>query len=117
MRRLSAALLVAALALRVCDFLTLPNPHPRARSLRPSGLPAAGRIVLVEGRRVHIYCTGAGEPTVLLEEGRGGASLNWAWVQRGVTKASRVCSYDRRGYGWSDPADRQCHGHLFREVA
>jgi hypothetical protein len=114
MRRLSAALLVVALALRVCDFLT-PTPALAASDL--AGFQPPGRIVLVEGRRVHIYCTGAGEPTVLLEEGRGGASLNWAWVQRGVTKASRVCSYDRPGYGWSDPADRQCHGHLFREMA
>jgi pimeloyl-ACP methyl ester carboxylesterase len=45
-----------------------------------------------------------------LEEGRGGASLNWAWVQRGVSNVSRVCAYDRPGYGWSDPADAPMDG-------
>jgi pimeloyl-ACP methyl ester carboxylesterase len=70
-----------------------------------ASIPPPGRIVMVEGRQVHIHCTGAGSPTVVLEEGLGGSSLNWAWVQRYVAEVSRVCSYDRPGYGWSDPAD------------
>jgi pimeloyl-ACP methyl ester carboxylesterase len=70
-----------------------------------TSIPPPGRIVMVEGRQVHIHCTGVGSPTVVLEEGLGGSSLNWGWVQRYVTKVSRVCSYDRPGYGWSDPAD------------
>src|SRR5215467_15880005 len=76
----------------------------RAASNFPD-FPPPGRLVQIEGRQVHIHCTGVGSPTVLSEEGLGGASLNWTWVQRRVAKVSRVCSYDRPGYGWSDPSD------------
>jgi len=61
-------------------------------------------MILVDGRHIHLYCTGAGAPTVILEAGLGQASLNWALVQEDIAKTSRVCSYDRPGYGWSDPA-------------
>jgi len=99
----SSAGWVIALALAL-NLGALPASPALALSDLASFQPP-GRMVLVEGRQVHIDCTGEGEPTVLLEEGRGGASLDWAWVQRDVTKASRVCSYDRPGYGWSEPAE------------
>src|SRR5215813_1681580 len=70
-----------------------------------ASIPPMGRMILVNGHQVHLYCTGAGAPTVILEAGLGWASLNWAWVQRDIAKTSRVCSYDRPGYGWSDPSD------------
>src|SRR5262249_33759810 len=105
--RLSGSGVVLALALHACG-LAAATPALAASDLASFQPP--GRVVLVEGRQVHIHCTGAGSPTVLLEEGLGGASLNWAWVQRDVAKASRVCSYDRPGYGWSDPADAPMDG-------
>jgi pimeloyl-ACP methyl ester carboxylesterase len=67
--------------------------------------PPPGRLIQVDGRQMHLYCTGSGAPTVVLEDGQGGASLNWTWIQRDVAKTTRVCAYDRPGYGWSDPAD------------
>jgi pimeloyl-ACP methyl ester carboxylesterase len=63
------------------------------------------RLVPVDGHQHHLFCTGTGTPTVLLEEGAGGGLLNWVWVQRRVAAATRVCSYDRPGYGWSDSSD------------
>ncbi len=62
-------------------------------------------MVAVDGHRLHLYCTGAGRPTVILEPGAGGGALYWAWVQRAVAKTTRVCSYDRPGIGWSDPVN------------
>jgi pimeloyl-ACP methyl ester carboxylesterase len=67
--------------------------------------PPPGRLVAVDGHQLHLFCTGTGEPTVMLEEGAGGASLNWVWIQRTVAATTRVCSYDRPGYAWSDPSD------------
>ena len=67
--------------------------------------PAAGRLVDIGGRNVHIYCTGAaidGRPTVILETLSGGLSPYWAWVQSEVARTTRVCSYDRAGRGWSE---------------
>ena len=53
--------------------------------------------------RLHINCQGQGRPAVILESGLGGTSLDWVRVQSQVAEFTRVCSYDRAGYGWSDP--------------
>jgi pimeloyl-ACP methyl ester carboxylesterase len=60
-----------------------------------------GRIVAVNGSGMHIHCTGQGSPTVVLETGFGSDALDWRFVQAGLGKTTRVCSYDRAGYGWS----------------
>jgi pimeloyl-ACP methyl ester carboxylesterase len=66
--------------------------------------PPPGRFVDVGGHRLHILCTGSGEPTVVLESGLGGAgTVGWSLVQPEVSKFARVCSYDRAGLGYSDP--------------
>jgi len=66
--------------------------------------PMPGRLVDVGGHRLHIHCSGSGDPTVILEAGLGGSSLgDWSLVQREVSKFTRVCSYDRAGLGYSDP--------------
>jgi len=62
-------------------------------------------VVRIEGRQARIHCLGRGAPTVILEPGLGLPSLVWAWVQPELAGASRVCIYDRAGYGWSDPSD------------
>ncbi len=98
MRRMFKA---AALALMVVVAINGPC-HAQSD---PSAFPPIGRMISVDGHQVHIYCTGTGAPTVILEGGRTAGSLVWAWVQRDVSKVSRVCSYDRPGYGWSDPTD------------
>jgi pimeloyl-ACP methyl ester carboxylesterase len=64
-----------------------------------------GRLVDLGGWRLHLHCTGearAGRPTVLLEAGAGGFSVDWNLVQPRVAEFARVCSYDRAGLGWSD---------------
>eukprot|EP01113_Clastostelium_recurvatum_P038634 TRINITY_DN5801_c0_g1_i1.p1 TRINITY_DN5801_c0_g1~~TRINITY_DN5801_c0_g1_i1.p1 ORF type:complete len:609 (-),score=78.88 TRINITY_DN5801_c0_g1_i1:64-1764(-) len=52
---------------------------------------------------MHLYCTGKGDPTILLFHGLGGQALDWSWVQPSVSNVTRVCSFDRMGYAWSDP--------------
>jgi pimeloyl-ACP methyl ester carboxylesterase len=68
--------------------------------------PAPGHLIDVGGYNLHINCTGQGSPTVILEAGQGDYSLTWAYVQPEVAKTNRVCSYDRAGYGWSEPSPR-----------
>ena len=46
---------------------------------------------------------GEGSPTILLEAGLGGDSSGWVRVQPRLARATRVCSYDRAGYYFSDP--------------
>jgi len=52
---------------------------------------------------IHLYCTGTGSPTVVLESGIGASALGWWKVQPTVAANYRTCSYDRAGYGWSAP--------------
>jgi pimeloyl-ACP methyl ester carboxylesterase len=61
-----------------------------------------GRLVDVGGFRLHINCIGEGAPAVVMDAALGGSSLSWALVQPELAKRTRVCSYDRAGFGWSD---------------
>lgn len=60
-------------------------------------------VALGDGRRLNLYCTGIGTPTVLLEGGWTVTTLWWRTIQSRVSLTTRVCSYDRSGYGFSDP--------------
>ena len=63
---------------------------------------APGTLYDVGGRRLHLDCTGTGSPTVVLENGLGSTSPNWARITADVGPTTRVCAYDRAGQGWSD---------------
>lgn len=65
--------------------------------------PPMGQLYDVGEHRLHLYCIGEGSPTVILEAGAGSPGLVWIAVQEKVAGLTRVCSYDRPGYGWSDP--------------
>ena len=82
--------------------------------------PPPGQMIDVGGYQLHLNCTGtnmSGSPTVILEQGLGGISSAWVLVQPEIAKATRVCSYDRAGMGWSDvgpePRDAQ---HIAEEL-
>ncbi len=62
-----------------------------------------GKLVDVGGYKLNIDCTGKGSPTVILESGLEVPAEGWRLVQPGIASFTRVCSYDRAGYGWSDP--------------
>jgi pimeloyl-ACP methyl ester carboxylesterase len=57
----------------------------------------------VGSRRLHMICTGAGAPAVILEAGASAFAIDWSLVQPEIARTNRVCSYDRAGHGWSDP--------------
>lgn len=65
--------------------------------------PPPGKVYAVDGFGMHVYCTGAGSPAVILESGLGDDARIWGEVQPELSKLTRVCSYDRAGLGWSDP--------------
>lgn len=64
--------------------------------------PAPGERYDVGGYQVHIHCEGKGSPTVIVDVGLGDDSTDWLAVQQGVANNSRICVFDRPGYGWSD---------------
>ena len=64
--------------------------------------PPPGQLVDVGGYRLHIDCTGTGSPTVVIDAGLGDWSTGWGYVQPEVAKTTRVCTYDRAGWAWSE---------------
>jgi len=98
----SIAILVVALPLAGHVYARLADARERLRNLPP------GQWVDVGGRRLHVYCS---EPasaadrgaTVVIEPGAGEPSRLWWPVQSRVAEFARVCTYDRAGYGASDP--------------
>ncbi|WP_323099075.1 alpha/beta hydrolase [Intrasporangium sp. YIM S08009] len=68
--------------------------------------PMPGRLVDVGGYRLHISCRGTGSPTVVLLNGLGETSPEWARVAPAVASQARVCVYDRAGQGWSEDSPR-----------
>jgi pimeloyl-ACP methyl ester carboxylesterase len=78
--------------------LSLSGPGAAAKQSQPPG-----RLVDLGGHRLHVYCTGHGSPTVVVEAGLADFSFDWILVQRQVARFTRVCTYDRSGYAFSDP--------------
>jgi pimeloyl-ACP methyl ester carboxylesterase len=64
--------------------------------------PPPGETYLVDGHKMRIDCMGSGSPTIVLDAGLGNDGLIWGGVQQVLAKTTRVCSYDRAGFGWSD---------------
>ena len=61
-----------------------------------------GKMVDLGGHRLHVNCSGKGSPTVVVENGLGDFSFDWVLVQSRVSAFTRICTYDRSGYAWSD---------------
>ncbi len=63
-----------------------------------------GKLVDVGGYKLHINSKGAGDRTIVIEAGTGSWSLHWMEFQTELAKHFRVVTYDRAGYGWSEPS-------------
>jgi pimeloyl-ACP methyl ester carboxylesterase len=101
------SVLVACVLAAVCEpaFSQDAGISPIPVAAADSEVPP-GSLVDVDGHRLHIWCTGKGRPAVLLEAGLGANHLDWIRVQPHLSSLTTVCSYDRAGYGWSDPGPR-----------
>jgi pimeloyl-ACP methyl ester carboxylesterase len=110
-----------AVAPTVVDVIAL---RPRGRlslrpPLRPRGIwcaatvarrrlrqryPPLGRLVPVDGQRVHAYVQGAGRDVVLLHGNPGSVYSFVPDVVDALAGSFRVIAIDRPGHGYSDPA-------------
>jgi pimeloyl-ACP methyl ester carboxylesterase len=67
---------------------------------------APGEIYKVDGYDMHLFCSGAGSPTIVLDTGLGDDFTTWLKVQPELSKVTRVCSFDRSGFGASEMTPR-----------
>lgn len=93
---LALVALIAALVIAGCVYQSVSEGND-ARAY-----PPPGEMISVGSTRLHLYCTGEGSPTVILDAAFPAQVSNWAWVQPQIARETRVCSYDRAGHGWSD---------------
>ena len=56
---------------------------------------------LPDGRVIHLTCMGRGSPTVILSAGAGNWGIVWNKVQPAIARKTRVCAWDRAGFGLS----------------
>jgi pimeloyl-ACP methyl ester carboxylesterase len=87
------------------------------RVMAGTDAPAPGLMVLVGEHRLHLHCSGQGGPAVVMDAGLGGTSLDWVRVQPELAKYTRVCTYDRAGYGWSERGPQpRSSGRIAKEL-
>jgi pimeloyl-ACP methyl ester carboxylesterase len=65
--------------------------------------------VSVGTHSLHIRCTGKGSPTVVIDTGVGDTSERWQSIQAEMAQVTRTCTYDRAGYGASEPGPLPRH--------
>jgi pimeloyl-ACP methyl ester carboxylesterase len=58
---------------------------------------------LPDGRHIHLFCMGTGEPLTILAPGWHVEAFWWHHMQVLMAKKTRVCVYERAGYSFSDP--------------
>lgn len=90
-----------SLALAAASSLELSGEISPAAHAHPATL-----VRIEETRRLNMWCIGTGSPVVLLEAGLGGGVPSWSKAQGQIAAFTRVCSYDRSGYRFSDPSPR-----------
>lgn len=95
---LTCAALVVALPVAGLIYEAMADASA-AREFAPPGM-----LVDVGGARLHLLCIGEGEPVVMFESSGWGNALSSSAARERIARRATVCSYDRRGQGWSDAA-------------
>ena len=99
-------LLARLLPTMIMSFLVQPALG-RPPSFVAATYGRAQHLVAVEsGRRLNLICMGHGKPVVIFLSGLGSGSIDWRKVQPSIGQITEACTYDRAGYGFSDPATR-----------
>lgn len=90
------------------------NRHKRTRvivsiwfvfiaSCTPSSEAPRDELVDIGTHRLFIHCLGIGRPTIVIDSGLGENYKSWESIIKVLSRETRVCAYDRAGYGQSEP--------------
>ncbi len=81
--------------------------HAILSSLEKKRYPPPGSLIDIGRGRMHLYCRGDNQPTVVFSSGCGSFSYGSFYKTfSDISKTRRAAVYDRLGYGWSDDTDR-----------
>jgi len=67
--------------------------------------PPPGELIDIGGCKLHLYSQGEGEITVIVDHSLGG--IDGYFLIDKIARLTKVCIYDRPGYGWSEPSQNQ----------
>lgn len=96
---------LAALASVSAQAQQAPSLEEIRRLLEPYATDV-NAVTLPDGRKANFTCMGEGSPTVILIPGLGDfAGIAWSNVQPEMARTTRVCAWDRPGWGLSDGAE------------
>jgi pimeloyl-ACP methyl ester carboxylesterase len=111
--RWSGRVLLVGLCLFLALIAYLLVRESIARSKYRAEYPPPGKMVSLDTHDIHLYCVGAGSPTVVFEADLDQyGSLSWDSVQGEVGKFTHACSYDRAGIMWSEPGPLPRDGEM-----
>jgi len=84
---------------KLCFLLGITTYHAIASRQEKLHTKPIGNLIDVDGHKLHIYCAGEGNTTIVLDHSLGG--IEGYFLVEELAKITRVCIYDRAGYGWS----------------
>lgn len=90
-------------AAALAGWLLWSGPAPAAARSEAHPPAPADTMVSVGTHRLHVMTTGEGRPPVVIDVGFGDSPSNWQSVVERVAKQTQVVTYERAGYGQSEP--------------
>ncbi|MET3825073.1 pimeloyl-ACP methyl ester carboxylesterase [Sphingomonas sp. PvP055] len=105
MKRLGPILIGAFVLLGTDASGQVPSPKPVTNPALDAYASGVDSVRLADGRTIHLTCMGTGSPTVILTAGLGDWGVSWSLIQPDIAKHTRVCAWDRAGFGLSSPSE------------
>ena len=104
MRSVASLILLGLVALAILGVLAVEVRAARNEAAAEAAYPPEGRIVEVDGRRVHAVMRGTGPDLVLIHGASGHVrDMTFGFMDR-LTDRYRVTAFDRPGLGYTDRA-------------
>ncbi|MEL7035103.1 MAG: alpha/beta hydrolase [Cyanobacteria bacterium J06592_8] len=96
-------------------FLSLTTSYHLGKTWLENQNSPPGQFVDVGGYKLHFRTQGSGTPTVILDHSLGG--IEGYFLIDKIAEITRVCIYDRPGYGWSEASPKpRCSEVIVREL-
>ena len=80
------------------SLLTLNN----ASAYNDKPFKPPGRFINIGFQTMYVDCLGENKPTIIIDVGIAASSASWYKIAKELSNNTRICLYDRAGYGWSD---------------
>lgn len=100
-------IIIIILALIVIVSIALTINHIKKLRKESKEYPPPGKMIEVNGKKLHIYTEGQGDSTLVFMAGHGTSSptLDFKPLWMRMTDEYRIAVIERSGYGWSETSD------------